>query len=138
MDKIYGPFFNEKELGLDKIGVTQVMREKMYLLVAYGLNAIREKWGPVTITSGVRTTQEQAMLTAKGYKPSPTSQHLSGEAVDFVCKGRDMQAVFAWIRDTLKWPGQVFYYKKKGHVHIALPNIQLKFAGRLYAQELDQ
>lgn len=138
MDKIFGPFFTEQELGLDKLGVNLRMRESMFHLVTFGLNKIREKFGPITITSGVRSLQEQMLLQSRGYNPSPTSQHLFGEAVDFVCKGQNMEQVFFWIRDELKWQGQCFLYAKKGHIHIALPTLELKFKGRLYCRILDQ
>lgn len=134
---IYGPYFTEEELGMDPAGKThQAVREKMYQLVKFGLNPIRKKYGPTVITSGYRSQAYNDALALKGYKPAKNSQHVTGEACDIVCKNANMREVFEWLRGW--WPGQLFYYEKRGHVHIALPRIDLQVKGRLYAIVLDK
>lgn len=131
---IFAPYFTKEELGLS-VNNNSKYEENMYLLVKLGLNAIRKKYGPVVITSGFRDQATHERLKAEGYNPSETSQHLTGEAVDFIVKGKDMREVFEWLRTW--WPGQLFYYQRRGHVHIALPNTRLQRAGRLYARVLE-
>jgi len=127
---IYGPYFSTKELGIMDTTPAEI-REKMYLLVKFALNPIRLRYGPTRITSGNRSPEKNASVGGV-----ETSQHITGEAADILCPHANMREVFEWLRTW--WPGQVFYYSKKGHVHIALPNISLQLAGRLYAQILDK
>lgn len=128
---VYGPYFSDKELKVHEKLTPNAVREKMYLLVKYGLNRIRQKYGPVIITSGYRSEAYNESLRLKGYNPSKTSQHCTGEAVDINVKNADNREVFEWLREW--WPGQLFYYAKRGHIHIALPRIDLQVKGRLYA-----
>ena len=100
-----------------------------------GLDPIRAKFGPTKITSGIRSLLHNAQIGGVD-----DSQHVFGEAVDFVCtalpEGQTMQDVFNWLKTW--WPGQCFYYLKRGHIHIALPTVKLAAAGRLYAVVLDK
>jgi len=130
----YGPYFTEKELKL--VGAPDEIKEKVYLLIKLALTPIRKKYGPVTVTSVWRSPEKQEAMRQLGYNPSPTSQHLTGEAIDFIIKGQDMRQVFEDVRQW--WPGQLFYYKKKGHVHIGLPTLSLQERGRLYSLIRDE
>jgi uncharacterized protein YcbK (DUF882 family) len=81
------------------------------------LQPLRDKFGPVRITSGVR---DRLLNEAVGGVES--SQHRRGKGVDVYCPGiRDMVVVYHWIKDDLKWPGELFYYQKRGHCHIGIP-----------------
>jgi peptidase M15-like protein len=128
---IYGPFFTQEELGLSD-DTDQRYRASMYLLVKFGLNPIRAKYGPVKIDSGFRSLEHNvAVGGAEG------SQHCLGEAADISCPAlASNREVFEWLRTW--WPGQLFYYLQKGHVHLALPRIDLQVAERLYAMVLDK
>lgn len=91
-----------------------------YLLLAtFVLEPVRAKFGgPVVITSGYRSPEYN-----KAVGGVPTSQHVKGEACDFVIKNANMAEVFEYITQELKFPGQCFFYQKKGHVHVALPRV---------------
>lgn len=132
----FGPYFTEHELKIEGSLVPASVRTNMYLLVKLCLNRLRKQYGPITITSGYRSPEENEHLRAKGYNPSNTSQHMTGEAVDFLIPGKDMRQVFEDLKTW--WPGQTFFYAKKGHVHVALPTIELEVKGRLYAKILEQ
>lgn len=91
-------------------------------LSLFCLEKIREKFGPVTITSGYRSKEHNDTLTGS----SKTSQHVTGEACDFFVAGADKYKVYDFVCKELKWPGQVFVYAKKGHLHVGLPRLDLK------------
>lgn len=129
--EIYGPYFTAKELGISD-ATDQRYRASMYLLVKFGLNPVRQKFGPVRITSGLRSLEHNVAVGG-----ADGSQHCLGEAVDFVCSAQpDNRAAFEWLRTW--WPGQLLFYLKKGHTHMALPRIDLQVANRLYALVLDK
>jgi uncharacterized protein YcbK (DUF882 family) len=91
------------------------------MLCHFGLEHIRKKFGgPVVITSGYR--DHDYNLAVGG---SPTSQHVSAEACDFLIKHADSKKIYDFVCDVLKWPGQCFWYSKRGHVHIGLPSVDL-------------
>lgn len=128
---IFGPYFTEAELGLTPMA-TQTDRAAMFMLVKMGLNPIRAKYGPVKIDSGWRSLLHNATIGGVN-----DSQHCAGEAADISCTNLSSnREVFEWLRTW--WPGQLIYYLKKGHVHIALPNIRLAVAGRLNAFVKDE
>lgn len=131
MANAYGPYFYKHEFRLE--GADKRIKENIFLLVRLALHHIRHKFGPVTITSAYRNPDYNKIVGG-----SPTSQHLHGEACDFVVKGEDMLKVFEYIRDELKWPGQCFYYKKSNFIHIALPRTDLHEAKRLYCKVWDK
>lgn len=123
---IYGPYFSAAELGITDDLALQT-RTNMYLLVKFGLNPVRAKFGPVKIDSGYRSGEHN---TAVGGVSD--SQHCTGEAVDLSCTSlASNRPVFEYLRTW--WPGQCFYYAIKGHVHLALPRIDLQVLGRLYS-----
>lgn len=97
--------------------------QNYYLLCLLVLEFIRNKFGVVKITSGYREPQKNAAVG--GVKDS---QHTLGEAVDFICPyaPNGMGEVFSYIRDTLKWQGECLWYKRRGHIHIALPRYDVK------------
>lgn len=93
--------------------------DQLLMLCSFALQPIREKYGEVVITSGVR---DKALNDAVG--GVFTSQHCRGRAVDFYCKRiRDMMIVYRWCKDELKWPGELFYYSVRGHIHIGNPEM---------------
>ena len=89
------------------------------------------KYGPVRITSAYRDPEYNAKIGG-----AKTSQHITGEAVDIDIVNHENRKVFEWLRTW--WPGQLFYYEKRGHIHMALPNLDLAGRGRLYATVLDK
>jgi zinc D-Ala-D-Ala carboxypeptidase len=70
---------------------------------AHMLQAVRERWGPLRVNSAFRGP---AVNFAVG--GSKSSQHMSGEAVDFTPLQATIEQVFDWIRLESKLPyGQV-------------------------------
>jgi len=126
---VFGPYFTEAELGINE-KTPDWCRANLFLVVKLLLNPIRAKFGPMKVDSGWRSVDHN--LQVGGVEDS---QHTTGEAVDFVCTSAVQQEVFNWIKT---WhTGQAFYYHVKGHIHIALPNIKLAAAGRLYCLDFD-
>jgi len=116
--------FDSEEFGKE---LTAQVYQNYYLLSLLCLERIREEFGEVRITSGYRSAFDQERLIKEGYHPAPTSQHLFGEAADFICPyAESMGLVYRFLLDSLKWPGEVIWYKKRGHVHVALPHIGVK------------
>lgn len=70
---------------------------------------------PIKITSGIRSAGLNKLIGG-----SSTSQHLDGSAIDLMGQSGLSWAVYNDLLDA-NFPGQVFYYKKAGHVHVALP-----------------
>lgn len=115
--------FHSLEFGKD---LPDYAENNYFLLCLFLLEKVRERFGVVKITSGFRTQNDQFRLIANGYQPSPTSQHMSGEAADFVCHNTNMLEVYRFVVDELKWPGEVILYPVKGHLHIALPRLGIR------------
>ena len=93
-----------------------------YLLICtFVLEPIRAKFGgPIVITSGYRDPKYNAAIGGV-----PTSQHVKGEACDFLVPNADKMKVYDFVCNEINWPGQVFVYAKKGHLHVGLPRIDL-------------
>lgn len=70
---------------------------------AHLLQLVRERWGRIRVSSGFRGPSLNAAVGG-----SKNSQHLKGEAVDFIPLDASLPAVFDWIRLESKLPyGQV-------------------------------
>jgi uncharacterized protein YcbK (DUF882 family) len=131
---VFGPHFEASEFGISDHSPDSV-RENIYLLCKFALNPVRAKYGPVKITSGYRTPEQNEALRMLGKSPAADSQHIHGQAVDFICPQADTHEVFKWL--STWWTGQCFYETKQKIIHIALPTIRLEAAKRLYCTELD-
>ena len=70
--------------------------EKLKLLCETILQPVRDKFGPVTVTSGYRSPE---LCQAIG--SSVNSQHTKAEAVDFEVEGVDNADVAYWIKDNI-------------------------------------
>lgn len=73
-------------------------------------------------TSGFRSKHLNHLL-----KGSKTSQHLTGEAVDFVVPGMDLEKVFQILIENLPYDQAIFEVKKKGRttkkwIHVSYRN----------------
>lgn len=114
-----GIYFEDYEFGHD---LPPSVLQNYHLLCVFALDPIRERFGKTTITSGYRT--EQRNLEVGG---SPTSQHLFGEAADFICRhAESMGLVYRFLLDELAWKGEIIWYKKRGHIHVSLPRLGVK------------
>lgn len=74
------------------------------------LQPVREKFGPVTISSGYRSPELNAKLGG-----STRSQHCSAQAADFEVPGVDNREVATWIKDNLEFD-QLILEGYKPHV----------------------
>lgn len=83
-------------------------------IIHYVLNPAREYFKtPFIVTSGYRC----ALLNQKvGGKSN--SQHLKGQAVDFIVKGCDIHKVFEYIKNNLEYDQLLFERNSKGSVWI--------------------
>lgn len=103
---------------LDGVILSEPELENCFLIDSFGLQPVRDEFGATIITSGKRTQELNTQLGG-----SKSSQHLTAEAVDFYCPEADsMLEVYHFLN---KWPGQLFFYPKKGHIHIGLPKISI-------------
>lgn len=110
--------FNSDEFGLN---LTDQDLQNYFLLCRFVLEPVRARWGVVNITSGKRTADKN--LSVSGVKDS---QHLLGEACDFVCPyaasaPNGMGSVYYYIINELAWRGETIWYKRRGHCHVSLP-----------------
>lgn len=99
---------------------TAEQADQFLWLCTFALEPIRSKFGPVVITSGLRSAELNSVL-----KGVPGSQHERGEAVDFEVLKHDMEEIYYWCRDQLRWAGELIYYPGK-QIHIALPSLFVK------------
>lgn len=93
------------------------------------LQPIRDKFGSVKITSGLRTKQSYEKLIEQGYPASKTSDHFGWSdvnpkgtgAADFVVLGEaDQLSAFHWIIKTLYDKcRQIIYYPDMNIIHVS-------------------
>lgn len=109
--------------GLDNEPEEQHKSNLLYL-ANYLLQPARDKWGPITITSGYRSKAVHDALTKKGYPTSKTSQHLEGQAADIQPSGVKIEVVWDWMCKNLNY-GQCImeYHGDSKWIHISLPRI---------------
>lgn len=102
-------------------------KDKLLYLAAYILQPIRDKWGPLKVTSGYRSPAVNAAVDG-----SPHSQHLFGEAADFIplkCDVsllRTLDLIFAWFVKESGIPfGQAIRESRGGAewIHVSLPRL---------------
>lgn len=91
------------------------------ILCRCALQHIRDEYGFVSITRGLASKELNEAIGGV-----PSSQHLYGEAVDFICPTVSMLDVYVFCQHNLKWPGEMILYKKKGHMHLSLPSLWVK------------
>lgn len=100
--------------------------DNLQALVDNVLQPVRDKLGPVVITSGYRSPQ---LNTAIG--GSPTSDHCLGMAVDCEVLGMDNKVFARWVEENLKFTQLIleFYTEglpDSGWVHISYDPKDLK------------
>ncbi len=84
--------------------------EKLKLLCETILQPVRDKFGPVTVTSGYRSPE---LCQAIG--SSVNSQHTRAEAVDFEVEGVDNADVAYWIKDNISnWDQMILEFYTPG------------------------
>ena len=95
----------------------QIVVVRLKLLCAAILEPLREKTGPLRITSGYRSVQVNEAVGSKS-----NSQHLTGQACDCVPLKMKSEQAFE-ILHQLASDGlpvdQAILYPKKGHIHVS-------------------
>jgi len=108
---------------------TKEQRYCLYLLANDILQPVREHFGQVKITSGLRNKESYDALLRKGYPASKTSDHFgwsdinprgTGAADIFCPNATSMKDVFHWIIDNLYSDcKQIIYYPDMNVVHVS-------------------
>jgi hypothetical protein len=123
--------FSRKEFTHSAGTVIVPTKEQLYclkLLCRNILQPIRDKFGQVTITSGLRTKETTNKLIAVGLPASLSSDHIAWSdgnirgtgAADFTCHGKDIEVIFNWIqRNLMHNIGQVIYYPDRSFIHVS-------------------
>lgn len=81
-------------------------------LVTNVLQPVREKFGPVTITSGYRCDELNRAIGG-----STTSDHSYGRAADFEVKGVDNRVVAIWISENLPYKQLILEFYNDGETN---------------------
>ena len=85
----------------NKPGLTQVIN--LSALCHNVLEPIRKQFGPVLITSGYRSLKLNQALGSKD-----TSQHIAGEAADWITKEAQLEEVFHWCIANINYDQIIF------------------------------
>ena len=83
--------------------------DSLQVLVDSVLQPIRNKFGPVTVTSGYRSPEVN-----KAIGGSATSDHCFGFAADFEVAGVDNKELARWVADNLKFKQLILEFYTKG------------------------
>jgi hypothetical protein len=83
--------------------------DNLQVLVDNVLQPIRNKFGPVTVTSGYRSPDVN-----KAIGGSATSDHCFGFAADFEVAGVDNKELARWVADNLKFKQLILEFYTKG------------------------
>ena len=105
---------------------SEKIKNNLQTLVANVLQPLRDKFGPVTITSGYRSP---AVNTAVG--GSPVSDHCLGMAADIEIAGIDNKILAEYIRDNFKFTQLILEFytddvPESGWVHVSYDETDLK------------
>lgn len=94
--------------------------DNMQKLIHYVLQPIRMHFNaPVIITGGYRSQGLWQKLKELGRNPSKTSQHLTGQAADFIVRGKNAKEVFNWIKSSgIEFDQLLYEFDSQGNVWI--------------------
>lgn len=88
--------FTSEELTATNTGLSNMPGhtelEKLLYLANYILQPVRDRWGPLIVTSGYRSAAVNVRVGG-----SPSSQHLLGEAADLVPVSAGIDMVYRWL-----------------------------------------
>lgn len=91
--------------------------DNMQALIHYVLQPTREHFNkPMIITSGYRCSTLNSKVGGQS-----NSQHLNGEAADFVIQGANLHDVFIWIKNNLTYDQLLFESNSTGSkwIHVS-------------------
>jgi uncharacterized protein YcbK (DUF882 family) len=86
------------------------------IIAGYLQRVIRDKYGPVKITSAYRSPRLNGLI-----KGANTSMHILGLAVDFTIIGftkAQMGDVYRYLKDVLRWSGGLAFNAKENFIHM--------------------
>ena len=87
------------------------------------LQPLRDKIGRMQITSGYRSPALNMVLDAQGYDVADNSQHLTGQAVDFIPLDVDYDTAWAEVLNMVENDAPIDqagnYATSGGHIHIS-------------------
>ena len=94
--------------------------EKLLYLASFILQPIRNQWGRLYITSGYRSSGVNKRVGG-----ADTSQHLYGEAADFIALEAPLKDVYRWIVDEghIAFGQCIFEIRATDWIHVALPRL---------------
>jgi hypothetical protein len=95
-------------LGLDNTPALQII-ENLEALVENILQPVRDKFGPVVVTSGYRSPEVN-----KAIGGSATSDHCKGQAADFEVLGKDNRELAIWIAENMQFTQLILEFYKPG------------------------
>jgi zinc D-Ala-D-Ala carboxypeptidase len=95
-------------LGLDNTPALQII-ENLEALVENILQPVRDKFGPVVVTSGYRSPEVN-----KAIGGSTTSDHCKGQAADFEVLGKDNRELAIWIAENMQFTQLILEFYKPG------------------------
>lgn len=78
-----------------------VYQQNLVLLCTHILEPVREKFGPVRITSGYRSLALNMAINPMSATINKVSKHSLGQAADFEVAGVSNYTLATWIRDNL-------------------------------------
>ena len=100
----------------DRLGLKNQPTEEqlvaLTVVVNQVLQPVREKFGIVTVNSGIRSEEVN-----KAVGGSKKSQHCKGEAVDFECYSVSNWELAKWIAENLEFDQLILEFYKKGDPH---------------------
>ena len=100
--------------------------ENLQRLVTNVLQPIRDKFGPLIVTSGYRSAQLNVAIGG-----SPTSDHVLGKAADIEAPGLDNKQLAVYIKDNFKFTQLILEFYTEGEpnsgwVHVSYDKDNLK------------
>lgn len=117
------------ELGLDNWPTDEVIWRRLRMLANEGFEPIRAlHGGPLRVNSAYRTPEVNRAVGG-----SPTSDHMTGRAMDFEPVSGSAEVLFHRIRSSgllEQLPiDQLIYYPERGHIHMGVRSNPRRIAG---------
>jgi len=101
--------------GIDNYPKDEAIIHNLKALCQNVLEPVRQHFGkPISPTSGYRCLTLNRLLKSKD-----TSQHVQGQAADFVVPGVSKSIAMQWIRDNLEYDQLIDEYGNGGWIHVS-------------------
>jgi zinc D-Ala-D-Ala carboxypeptidase len=100
-----------KKLGIDNTPSKEAI-DNLQELVTFVLQPLRDRFGPITISSGYRSPELN-----KAIGGSTTSDHCLGCAADFEVQSQDNRVMAQWIANNLDFKQLILEFYHVGDMH---------------------